>query len=187
MLRHLSVGIALMFVTPGSLAAHEFELLLLAPDNAATAEIDDMRAAFLIASHERDDHPNETSEGHLGGLDVQLTLLPLDRAGSADAAPVVVAAPFALATEPRVAALAAGGGAAILDRAMLAALPVAVLLAGNAAAGLGPFADRYRAETGRAPSNAAEAAYLSARVVDMAIRPLGSVDDRAALRRSMAP
>jgi hypothetical protein len=54
--------------------AHEFELLLVAPPEATEAVLGQMRAAFLIASHERDSHPDETSEGHLGGMDVQLTL-----------------------------------------------------------------------------------------------------------------
>lgn len=63
----------ILSLTAAPAMAHEFELLLLAPPDAPEAVLEQMRAAFLIASHERDNHPDETSEGHLGGMDVQLT------------------------------------------------------------------------------------------------------------------
>ena len=163
--------------------SHEFSLLLLAPTGASQAEIDEMRAAFLIAAHERDSHPDETSEGHLGGMDVQLTLATADSA-LADTTLAFVAAPFATADDARVAALAAPGDAVIVDADTLAVLP-ANAPEGNADAG--PFANRFLAETGRAPGPAALGAYRAARVVDLAVRSLGSVDDRAELRRMLAP
>lgn len=181
-LRHaLVLSLCMGFPLPAS--AHEFELLLLAPTGASQADIDDMRTAFLIASAERDSHPNETSEGHLGGMDVQLTLAVTD-AAVADAALAFVAAPFAVANDARVAALAAPGNAVIVDAPILARLPADLL---DASDGLAAFADRFRAEAARAPGPAAVAAYRSAKAVDLAIRPLGSVEDRDLLRKNLTP
>jgi hypothetical protein len=161
--------------------AHEFELLLLAPPDATEATLDQMRAAFLIASHERDSHPDETSEGHLGGMDVQLTLLRQDEATAARDLAFVVA-PLSPPGNASVAELAAPGGAVVVDSAHIAAVPQGLDQGDET---LPPFADRFRTETGEAPGPEALATYLGARVVDMAVRPLDSVDDREALRRGL--
>lgn len=185
--RSLFLGVALCGGLAQLAAAHEFDLLLLAPDDATGADLEAMRAAFLIAARERDGHPAETSEGHLGGMDVQLTLAsPSAGAGVAGRAYDIVASPFAPADDPRVATLAAPGDSAILDKGSIAALTAGDRPGGDGA-GPAPFADRFRAETGGDPGPAAEAAYLAARAIDRALRPLGAVDDRAALRRSFSP
>ena len=133
---HLPLALILSSSFAGSAFAHEFNLLLLAPTGASQAAIDEMRVAFLIASHERDSHADETSEGHLGGMDVQLTLATPDTA-TADAALAFVAAPFAEAGDSQVAALAAPGNAVIVDSPALAVQP-ADLQEGNA--GIAAFA-----------------------------------------------
>lgn len=161
--------------------AHEFNLLLLAPAGATEAEMQDMRSAFLIASRERDGHADETSEGHLGGIDVQMELARLDQAGG-DPATAFVLAPFAPADDPAVAALAAPGNAVVVGTDTLDIVPESVL---GAAGGTAAFADRFMAETGRSPGPGAIATYRAARAVDLAVRPLGSVDDRGALRRGL--
>ncbi|MCY1126076.1 hypothetical protein OU426_04350 [Frigidibacter sp. RF13] len=161
-------------------SAHEFNLLLLAPEAATQAELDSMRAAFLIASHERDDHPDETSEGHLGGLDVQLTLARVDEAASADATDFVVA-PFAAPGDPRVLVRAAVSDAVIVDATAIAQVEP------EERRDLAPFADRFQTETGRTPDDVALGAYRAARVVDLIVRRFGSVDDRDALRRALGP
>ena len=160
--------------------AHEFELLLLAPPDATDATLQQMTTAFLIASHERDSHPDETSEGHLGGMDVQLTLARLGEAtGASDLAFVV--APFAAPSDPAVARLAAPGDAVVVDSGHLAAAPEGM----EQANALPAFADRFRAETGHDPGREALATYLGARLVDLAVRPVDSVDDRPALRAAL--
>lgn len=173
-----SLILSAAFVSPG--LAHEFDLLLLAPAAATQSDLDDMRAAFLIASAERDSHANETSEGHLGGLDVQLTLVSMDKL-PADAAPDFVVAPFAEAGDAQVAAVAAPGDAVVVDARVLAAPAPAER------DGLAPFAERFLTETGRVAGQAALGTYRAARAVDLAVRAVDSVDDRAALRRALAP
>ena len=175
------VVLCLSFAGPAF--SHEFDLLLLAPTGTSQAEIEDMRVAFLIASHERDTHPDETSEGHLGGLDVQLTLATPDTT-SANAALAFVVAPLSLPGDARIAALAAPGDAVIVDALALSPLSASLQVEN---ADITVFADQFRAETGRAPGEAALGAYRAARVVDLAVRTLGSVDDRDALRRTLAP
>jgi hypothetical protein len=171
----------ILSLTAAPALAHEFELLLLAPPAATEATLDQMRAAFLIASHERDSHPDETSEGHLGGMDVQLTLSRLDEATAAQDLAFVVA-PLSPPGDAAVAALAAPGGAVVVDSAHLAALPQGL---NQGYETLPPFADRFRTETGEEPGPEALATYLGARVVDLAVRPLDSVDDRDAVRRAL--
>lgn len=171
----------ILSLTAAPTMAHEFELLLLATADATEAALEQMRAAFLIASHERDNHPDETSEGHLGGLDVQLTLARMGEATAASDLAFVVA-PFAAPGDSALAALAAAGDAVVVDSGHLAALPSG-LDRGDAA--LPAFADRFRAETGQDPGPEALAAYLGARLVDLAVRPVDSVDDREALRQAL--
>lgn len=171
----------ILSLTAAPAFAHEFELLLLAPQRTTDDALAQMEAAFLIASHERDSHPDETSEGHLGGMDVQLTLVRLGEAGpAADLAFVV--APLTLPGDAAVTALASPGDAVVVDSGHLAAMPEGL---DQGAVDLPPFADRFRAETGQDPGPEAVAAYLAARLVDLAVRPLDSVDDRDALRRAL--
>lgn len=174
------LALALSAAIASPALAHEFNLLLLAPAAASGTEMDDMRTAFLIASAERDSHANETSEGHLGGLDVQLTLMRIGEA-AADEVPDVVVAPFAAAGDAQVAALAAPGDAVIVDAEVLArTVP-------EERDDLAPFAERFLAETGRTADAAALGVYRAARVVDLAVRSVDSVDDRDSLRRALSP
>lgn len=69
----LLTGLVAAFGSVQAAVAHEFTAVLIAPaepDRRAA-----MVAALLLASAERDGHPDETSEGHLGGIDVQLEVL----------------------------------------------------------------------------------------------------------------
>lgn len=60
----------------GSVYAHGFTVALIAPSSGTNMEIGEhVRDGFLRATRERDSHPNEESDGHLGGLDVYLILI----------------------------------------------------------------------------------------------------------------
>lgn len=53
--------------------AHEFTVLIVSSFTGPEATIGkSVRDGFLVASAEQDGHPEETSNGHLGGLDVHL-------------------------------------------------------------------------------------------------------------------
>ena len=60
----------------GSVYAHSFTVALIAPSSGTNMEIGGhVRDGFLRATRERDSHPDEESDGHLGGFDVYLVLI----------------------------------------------------------------------------------------------------------------
>jgi len=68
--------IALLFGASGEPAiAHSFSLAIFANGSAGPVELRSAVQGALIASADRDGHPGETADGHLGGLDV--FLIPL--------------------------------------------------------------------------------------------------------------
>ena len=184
-------SVTLGTLLPGAFAsaglAHEFNTVLIVPAGDEAQETRDaMQRAFLIASRERDGHPDETSEGHLGGLDVQLTLIGQDRPDLVAAAdPDFVVAPLSARDEGTLAAIGAGLDAVIISRTEIEATPMPGMLEADADVGFDSFEARFRAETGNAPNDEAIAAYLAARWIERVVRPLGAVDDRDALRQAL--
>jgi len=77
MFRRLVLLAALpLMLAAGGLRAHSFDLALLLPLSGPERELGErMRAGFLEATRAFDGHPDEQSDGHLGGLDVHVTVL----------------------------------------------------------------------------------------------------------------
>ena len=77
----------LVILASGSVAsAHSFSTLFAAPTSGAEAA--NGRQAldgFLFAAGERDGHPNETADGHPGGLDVNVLIVDMAAEGEAAA------------------------------------------------------------------------------------------------------
>lgn len=169
----LLAGAWLMAFAPAAWA-HSFNVVMVVPDDMAQGARNDMAAAFLVASEERDGHANEESDGHLGGLDVYITLAAAgDQARIDGADPDILALPMA--------GDARSGDAVVLGR-MDAGSPMAAdFLSNPAGAGFAPFAQRFTDRTGRAAGAEAIAAYLAARRIDLAVRELEGVDERAEL------
>ncbi len=64
----------------GGLRAHSFDLALLLPLSGPDRELGErMRAGFMEATRAFDGHPDEQSDGHLGGLDVHVTVVDSTR------------------------------------------------------------------------------------------------------------
>ncbi|MDH3475156.1 MAG: hypothetical protein OEM59_15865 [Rhodospirillales bacterium] len=192
----LVLAVALSAGGAGYVQAHSFKLGFVAPLSGPQAAVGEaLRDGLMVATRERDSHPDEVSDGHLGGLDVYV--LPVDGAldGARDGAAVLAEAN----------ALMAGEGVEILAAALPGALTVAMREAAQArrtvfidmngalppvTADGGPgeaaFAATFEADTGRAPPPAAYRGYRTARLVDRAIRALGGdLSDRAALRAAI--
>lgn len=176
----LAFGVTL-FMTQAA-AAHEFTLFYLVPPQTNAADQDDMRTAFLIASHERDTHPDETSDGHLGGVDVHLTIMAL------------TGDEMLMALQPDLAAIPVEweGQDAVLARFATApaALPPspdrrAAYLSAAGDPDLPAFADAYLAATGQMASELATASYAMARMIDEAVRPLDGTTPADALRATL--
>ncbi len=169
-------------VATGALA-HSFTLLVVAPRATGSAEADGIWTAVRIATRERDGHPDETSDGHLGGLDVHLTVVPRERLGtSGAAAPDIIAAPFAEPGDTVLGEIGQRLGAALLIGPPSAQVPPLA-----PASGQPPFETRFRAELGRAPTPAEADAYHAALLIDRSVRAQGGVGDRAALVRAFTP
>ncbi|MCK5666572.1 MAG: hypothetical protein KAI17_23940 [Thiotrichaceae bacterium] len=69
----LPVFSLLILLLSTTVSAHSFSVLLTGPFSGIDAQTGlSMQQGFLVATAERDAHPDETADGHLGGLDVHL-------------------------------------------------------------------------------------------------------------------
>lgn len=170
-----AAGMALS-VTPAD--AHSFNVTLVIPSSPEGREI---RDGFMLATTERDSHPDEESDGHLGGLDVYVTVieaggnLAVNLGGQAD----IVAAFGTADTLSRIAEGLEGTGAVMLT-------PGQSPFAGPETAGVAAFKTAYEAAYGAPPTSRAADGYNAARRIDHAVRPLDGADDRAALVKSFS-
>jgi hypothetical protein len=164
----------------GIAAAHSFTAAILVVGETVEQDLAEAVRGFLLAADERDGHPNETSDGHLGGVDVHVLPLPREAAGLVEGLlgtpgepPDVV---VVLGTEP---------AASVTARAYQSegiVLVQDVLPAGwEGETQMDSFEARYRLSHGTAPSAMAATAYHAARRLDAAIRPLDGVSPQAAL------
>lgn len=171
---------ALWMNLPGVASAHSFTAALLVTGEGREARLAEAVRGFLLAADERDGHANETSDGHLGGVDVQVLPLPREAAGRieglvgtpGDPADVVIV----LGPEP------AAGEAARAHQSASTVLQQAELPAEwNRGDGTDGFVARYLLAYGTAPGVMAATAYHAARRLDLAVRPLDGVVPQAAL------
>jgi hypothetical protein len=162
-------------------SAHSFNTSMLVPASATNEpQLDELMLAFLLASEERDSHPDETSNGHLGGLDVYITITSSPAQISA-ASPDIIATPLAGITMPDI------PGTAFLTAPDMTSDTAITMLATPADPSLPPFAQRFKAATGHAPGPEARAIYVSARLIGRAVRKAGGVADLALHLRLLSP
>jgi len=182
--RLITAGLILLAVAAslGRAYAHSFDAVLVVPNRASDSVERGMIAAFLVASEERDGHADQTSDGHLGGMDVYLTPV---RGLAWDE--ILAAAPdFIVLNAQNAGAVVPSGVSAVLVRPMPpsdARAPAFVATPADAA--LPGFTDRFRARVGRAPDAGDRAVYLAARRIDIAVRAQDSVDDTSSLQSSV--
>lgn len=177
----LLLGFLFPLVTAPSALGHSFAVAFVAPFTGAEAD----RGArwlqgFLLATRERDAHPGEESDGHLGGLDVYV--LKVDTNAGAGHAGTWVNAPGDAA--PDIVTGPGAGDDAFRQRfAPAPAIVTDAVL--EAAASIDPqrlrtqdgrsFGAAYREVHGRIPETDATAGYLTARIIDRAVREAGDV------------
>ena len=178
----VNAAAAMLVLGPADAGAHSFQAVFLAPMTGAEAAAG--KAAldgFMVATRERDGHPDETADGHLGGLDVYVTVVDTAPDLAAAAARVRSARPDILAgliTPPVEAAL----------RGMSDAVPVGPDNGGGETTTMdgAPFADAFRDEYGYGVTPAAIIGYRQARRIDRAVRAVGGeVGDRASLAAAL--
>ena len=172
-------------VTANAAMAHEFTAALLVTGENPEARLAEAVNGFLLAADERDGHPAETSDGHLGGVDVQLLPLPADAAGRVAGLIGTPRTPpdvlVVIGPEP-----GASAAPAALPFASVVLGPGALPIGWAADNDAGSFAARYRSAYAVAPTEAAALGYNAARRLDIAIRPLDGIAPRAALEAALA-
>ncbi len=169
--------LALLMVTASiSLAgtpalAHSFNVALVLPGKPATSEqARQIRQGFMLATTERDGHPDQESDGHLGGLDVYVkqTGTPADL----DADIVVLLGSKEATTQ---------------FTAQVNQTGIAILVPGNTPfsntenPGVANFITTYTNAYGSAPTAQAAQGYNAARRIAAAVRAQGSADDKSLL------
>lgn len=164
--------------------AHRFNVALVMPlSGAASDQGRQIRNGFMLATRERDSHPDQDSDGHLGGLDVYVSVI--DAAGNVAAdirrmathgAIDIVAAVGTGTRLPRIARLLDGKNVALLS-------PGRSPFAQSDLPAVAAFVAAYGKEFGVSPTSRAARGYHAARRLGAAVRAQGGVGDRASLRR----
>ncbi len=138
----------------------------------------------MLATAERDSHPGQESDGHLGGLDVYVTVIDELGRAPADAARLVTRGEFDIVvvfgpeeTPNRIGRLFEDTGVALL-------LPGEPPFFEPDLPGVAAFSSAYEREYGSPPSPQAAQGYNAARRIDVAVRAQGGTDDRASLLRT---
>lgn len=164
--------------------AHSFKVALVIPSSSATLEeARQVRQGFMVATAERDSHPDQESDGHLGGLDVYVSVLDDQGDAMAGIRRLVARA------EPDILAVFGSEQSLPLVEGLLEGTTIALLPPGQspfANPGLpavARFISSYQTAFGEPPSDFAARGYNAARRIDAAVRAQGGVDDIAALRR----
>lgn len=165
--------------------AHRFNVALVIPlMDATSVQGREIRSGFMLATTERDSHAGQESDGHLGGLDVYVTIIN----GRGD----VEADIGRLVTQGEIDIVAAFGSEKTLSRigTLLEGKPVVLLLPGETPfaksdlPAVAAFVSAYERAYGRRPSSQAAQGYNAARRIEVAVRSQGGVDDTELLRRS---
>ncbi len=181
---HFLMTVLALLLLHGSALAHSFNVVLVIPaSNAAAVQSLQIREGFMLATAERDGHPDQESDGHLGGLDVYVTLVDEQGDVAADIARILAQDDVDI-----VAAFGSETSLSLIGK-LLVGRNVALLLPGRSPfsepglPGVAAFIAAYEMEYGRKPSSHAAQGYNAARRIDKAVRAQGGVDDRAMLRR----
>lgn len=183
-------ALAVLAMAMGPVSAHSFDIAVIAPYSGSEASNGKaFWQGMRVATRERDSHPAETSDGHLGGLDsnllkvdsaatppaLQARIKELLGSGEIDIAVVAPAAraAWSAASLPAPAVLIAPGDTPLNGALRPPPQPPAA------------FAILYRADYGQPPPPAAHHGYATARLIERALRPLdGEMSDKARLAKS---
>ena len=165
--------------------AHRFNVALVVPaSNAGPAQGRQILDGFMLATAERDSHPDQDSDGHLGGLDVYVTVIDGEGDVTADIARVTARGEVAI-----VAAFGTQTTLSLIKR-LLDGKGIALLPPGQSPfsepglPAVAAFISAYEKKYGIEPSSDAARGYNAARRIDTAVRAQGGADDTASLLRN---
>ena len=163
-----------------STSAHEFTAGLPVAGPGSETRMAEIVAGFLLAADERDGHEGETSDGHLGGVDVQILLLPRGTGAG-------ISGLFGHPAETPDVVIRFGANAALVVD-IAPGTPVVEIgkLPPDQDWRQSEFAARYQATYGTPPTRDAAQGYNEARRLDMAIRPLDGLSPASAFHSAIA-
>ena len=163
--------------------AHSFSLAVVAVGEQTAMQLSSAVKGILLATQERDGHTNETSDGHLGGLDVYIVPLPTRAAetiqGLKRAPQIFIDIAILMSSEAGT-----DQDAVSLDQQTVT-LPPSTTNA-NPTEASSKFATRFQSAFGTPPDHSAAEGYYTAPRIDLAVRTLGGVDDHRALIVALA-
>ena len=166
-MKQILVLIAGWLILAGTASAHSFNVTMIIPAGAAEAAL----RAFLVASSERDNHPDETSDGHLGGVDSHVQFVGFDGDGQASLANVI-------RTEPDIVVI-------LITALSLAKFTIPGVLVFQVTDISSPAKQAFLADTAALPSDTGRRVYVAARLIDIAVRQQDGAEDIAALARAI--
>ena len=166
-------------------AAHEFTVAIVGDGLAAetATQVAEVVRGFVVATDEHDGHIDETSDGHLGGLDIQIWVLPPEGAAAVNELVGDPSNPADIALLLGPVPSAMGIGDAALGLRTIFVRPG--ILPPQETREASGFARRFTALFGRAPTLAAAQGYNAARRLDRAIRPLDALEPRLAIEAAL--
>ena len=154
--------------------AHRFNVALVISASDQGREI---RDGFMLATTEQDSHAGQESDGHLGGLDVYVTVI--DAQGDVTSKVGETDIMAALGSEKTLSLIRT----ALDGKAVTLLLPGETPFSNSDLPAVAAFSSAYMRAYGRKATPQAAQGYNAARRIDMAVRAQGGVDDTAALRR----
>ncbi len=185
-LARLGLGVGLAAFAGIAAQAHEFTAAILVRGPNAETRLAEAIDGFLLAADERDGHALETSDGHLGGVDVQILALPREAAGRVR---TLAGSP----RQPPDVVVVIGTGAGTDPAPAIAPDAITFVQAGIPADSGWADSDRQNGFFARfvrayatAPTEAAAQGYLAARRLDAAIRPHDGLAPRDAIEAALA-
>lgn len=178
-MKRILVAILIWALLAAAAFAHSFNMAMVVP---AGARVQAMQA-FLLASGERDRHANEENYGHLGGLDVYVSIFEMD-VNAADLRAMVLAA------EPDIIALVGPelqgmGLERVFELASSWVLPVYSASPRVTREFLAAGRSRFTAQTSDQAGDVAQLSYIAARLIDLAVRAQGAAADTGALEATV--
>ena len=178
----------------GEARAHSFSVVLIIPMSGQSEDLGKQSLdGFMLATKERDAHPDNEADGHLGGLDVYVYT-----AGSQDGGltklrailkerPIDIIVPAGATKELELTITALAGSDTIVLTP--GRLPYAITSQSDAVQRpqkLIDFMTAFHNEYGYEPTGLSAQGYNEARRIDAAVRPLDSVDDKMELKKQFA-
>ncbi len=177
----------------GRAQAHSFNVALVIPlSGSAQADGKAIRDGFLLATRERDGHPNEESDGHLGGLDVYVDTTDIHDSELAglksllQQKPIDIIVPIGSERPIDAALLSIADADTILLAPGRLPFPADSQLTGtDQSPEVMAFVAAFTRDYGYRPSVSAARGYNAARRIDAAVRAQAGVADKAALLASL--